>query len=90
VAVCLIRIEVMPEAAPFKWADHVRLSGISRQMARALERVARRDGSDPSDWRVSYEPVPIEQWTAVEMWHEEQWRDVSDVYAALTGAEQCA
>ena len=47
----LIRIEVNPEVAPFTWADHVRLSGITKTMARALERVGSRDGSDPGEWR---------------------------------------
>lgn len=69
----LVRIAVLPEAAPHTWEAFRRLSGISPRMADALERAARIEGASPDEWRVSFGAVPRAQWIDVEVWTETGW-----------------
>jgi hypothetical protein len=72
----LIRIQVKPSAAPLSWAQFRELSGVSEKTAKALEKSARKYGSDPNQWRMSFEPVPVSEWIQVEAFHEdeEEWK----------------
>jgi hypothetical protein len=65
----LWRIEVGPERISIATVDDfTRLSGIRKREWRALVKVAKRVGSDVSLWRISFEPVPVEAWMAIERW----------------------
>lgn len=61
------RIQVSPETAPYNWVQHRNMSGVDTETAKRLARVAKREGSDPSLWRVSYEPVSNDKWLAIEV-----------------------
>jgi hypothetical protein len=69
----LVRFEVATDVAPVTWAKHRRAGGIAKRMADALEKSARRAGSDCSDWRLSYVPVPRENWLSVELFWSGAW-----------------
>jgi hypothetical protein len=69
----LVRIAVRPDSVPLGWADFRQLSGISGESAERLEEVARQAGSDPAEWRVSFDPVPRSEWVDVEVWTEAGW-----------------
>ena len=69
----LVRIEVTPEAAPYTWDDFKRLSGGSEKVLRALVRAARKDGANPKEWRVSFEPVKVQDWLSIEIWDGKRW-----------------
>jgi len=87
----LARVGVKPEMAPHTWEDFKRTSGIPRRVATALEEVAAQEGANPEEWRASFEPVPKEQWVAVELWDPESdcWVDVLE-QAKKTRAERDA
>ena len=55
----LVRIEVAEDVARHTWAYHRRLSGVDPRIADNLEASARKRGSAPADWRVSYHDVPV-------------------------------
>jgi hypothetical protein len=75
----LIRIEVAPETAPVTWTEHKRSGkGPSRKDTQTLEKVARLDGADPSQWRLSYEPVPRDKWLTIELWNGVSWERLPD------------
>lgn len=67
------RIVVPVTVAPVTWEAFVRQSGIRKADAVRLARVAERQGARPSDWRVSFEPVPYASWLGVEIWDEAGW-----------------
>jgi hypothetical protein len=69
----LFRFQVRPEAAPYSWDEFKRLSGASRQTIRQMERRARDLLALPQDWRVSFDPVPRDQWIALDVWRRERW-----------------
>lgn len=69
----LVRIAVRPEAAPFSWQDYRALSGVAKAHADSLENVARFDGANPDEWRVSFDPVPRSEWIDVEVWTAGAW-----------------
>ncbi len=71
----LWRIEVDPELEVYDMQDFRRLSGINRRMWKALVALAKRDGSDVSLWRVSFQPVTIDRWRALECWNSaaDEW-----------------
>jgi hypothetical protein len=76
------RIEVNPECAPMNWREWRRLSGIGASFARRLEEVAIRQGSDVTRWRISFEPVGIEHWLAIEMFTKtgRRWTPIEEVF----------
>lgn len=69
----LARIVLPPEAAPLSWSQFVRLSGISSARARQLVRSGRQFGSVPANWRVSFDPIPVDQWLQVEVFYGGEW-----------------
>jgi len=81
----LIRIEVFPDSAPYNWEDYKRISGASKKFLKGLELAAREGGADPKEWRVSFKPVPREEWIAVEAWDSKvkKWIDFMEAYEKL-------
>lgn len=70
----LIRIEVIPEAAPYTLEDFRLLSGISKKSYQSLRRLVRKTGANPErEWRVSFEPVEMDQWLSIEVWNGQEW-----------------
>ena len=67
------RIEVDPVAAPYAWADYMRMSGDSATTIRRLLLTARRIGADPQLWRVSFAPIPSSMWLAIETFTWGEW-----------------
>ena len=71
----LARIEIEPEASPFKWGHYVRKSKISKANGRRMLRAAFACGSSPASWRVSFNPVGKDKWLNIEMfnWETQAW-----------------
>jgi len=63
----LYRIEVVPEAAPYRWDEYKRHSKIDERLAKSLARVAREKGSNYRDWRMSFEPITADKWLRIEI-----------------------
>jgi len=75
----LIRIEVKPEAAPYKWDDYVRLSGIDKGLSKGLEKSATKNGSTTDHFFISFKPVTKEQWLSIQiLTDEKKWRIMSE------------
>ena len=74
----LVRIEIVPEAAPYTWWNYKRLSRAKKKILRGLYEVAMKDGADPKEWRVSFEPVRAEFWLSIERWSAEksEWKRI--------------
>jgi hypothetical protein len=77
----LIRIEVSPDAAPYSWKDFKKKKMWTKKIIKGLEKAALKVGANPSQWRMSYYPVPKEKWIAVERWNPEKqtWEDFKTV-----------
>ena len=71
----LARIEVKPKAAPFNWICYVRKSKIPGKLKRGLVSSAKKVGSNPSDWYVSYKPIRKDDWLSIESfnWETQSW-----------------
>ena len=61
------RIEIRPDAASYTWHSFRRPSGISCKMYKALEASSIKTGSNPLDWRISFESIPSSLWIGLEM-----------------------
>jgi hypothetical protein len=59
------------------WDQWKRRSGVARRMADALERVARKQGSDVADWLASFRPISREGWRSVQVRYRGEWTPVS-------------
>lgn len=79
----LARIAVDPLSVPVTWADYVRRSGIPKVEAKALARIAKREGSDPNDWCMSFDPITSDKWRGLEVFGARGW--VSVDYRGLIG-----
>lgn len=55
------------------WSDFIRLSGVEATTARRLVAVAKRDGSNPAEWRVGFEAIPRAAWRRIEAWYRGAW-----------------
>ena len=64
---------ILPCRLLVPWSVFVNESGAAEPMVSALTEVAERLGADPSDWWVSFESVPINEWDCVERWDGECW-----------------
>ena len=71
----LVRIGVLPEAAPHDWKAYRELSRVPAKIAKAMYETAVRRGSHLSNWFVSFEPVPRSKWVCIEYWDGNQWCD---------------
>jgi hypothetical protein len=69
----LARVGVHPTTAPHDWVAYKQLSGVSPKMARFMYNQAVAAGSKPSEWFISFEPVPADRWRAVELWDGVRW-----------------
>jgi len=74
----LYRIEVSQEAAPYGPEEFHKLSGVSEAMWDGLCRSAPMMGSHVGQWRVSFAPVTLERWIAIERYERDGWRKLSD------------
>lgn len=63
---------------PYGWEEYKRLSGVSEQMAKYLARSGREVGSNYRDWRVGFEPIPLDQWLRIEIEDQpDHWLELS-------------
>lgn len=69
----LVRFGVLPEVAPHNWNEFKRLSGVHSRMAKGMYSGGISQGAKPSEWYVTFDPVPREKWAAVEVWQDEKW-----------------
>jgi hypothetical protein len=46
-------------------------------MWKRLLSAAQECGSLPTEWRVSFDPVPSDKWLSVERWDRDIWRPLS-------------
>lgn len=69
------RIEVDPARLSLvNWKEFKRTSGIDARAARGLERAAKETfGSDPYQYRCSYEPIPSSAFIRIEYWKDWKW-----------------
>jgi hypothetical protein len=72
----LYRIEINPRALPLDWASWVPASGIDDDYARHLRAEAERRGSNVSDWRMSFDPIPTSEWLSIEKYENGRWQPV--------------
>lgn len=77
VEIGMVRIGVHPDTAPIAWKYVRARTGMSKETYDALARVARRDGAIPDCWYCSLEPVPADQWLAVQVYRDDEWQNVS-------------
>jgi hypothetical protein len=73
----LVRIEVTPETAPYTWEDYKQKARVDRRILSGLYKVAKDQGADPREWRVSFVPVKMENWLSVELWDGEKWKEIA-------------
>jgi len=73
----LARIEVAPEIAPYNWERYKEKSSIPTEKAQEIEAHAAECNADPEEWRVSFEPVPKDNFIRVEVldWDNQVWED---------------
>jgi len=72
-----IRIAVDASKYLLGWMAFTRLSGCKPKIAKALIQTAKKSGADPSQWRVSFEPIPSDKWLEIQAYLEGQWRSLS-------------
>ena len=71
----LFRIGIEPDGLS-TWDEWRKHSRVRPTVADALERVAEDQGSDVSEWLVSFRPVPARDWKAVEVWYRRRWQPI--------------
>jgi hypothetical protein len=73
----LARIGVDKTTAPHDWKQFVKLSGAEPKTVAALRSMAYEIGARPSEWFVSFEPVPKAKWLCVQTldWNSSSWFD---------------
>jgi len=70
----LVRIEIKPDAALYTWEEYVKLSGITKKMAKALERSSIQQGSHVNDFYMSFNPITKDQWLSIQILNEyKEW-----------------
>lgn len=77
----LFRIGVARETAPHNWDEFVRLSGMPRDRALGMRKVAKDKGASHKDWFVSFDPVERAKWVTVGLWENNQWVNVENSQA---------
>lgn len=79
--VILVRIGVLPNAAPYTWPELRRLSGMPPKAAQGLLKVAKRWGAKAARWRGTFGPVPSSSWCAVQYFQDAGWSELErEVY----------
>lgn len=69
----LARFAVLPDVAPYRWGDFIRLSGVSEQTANGMKRSGERRGSSHYQWFLSFDSVPTSVCQAIEQWDGRRW-----------------
>lgn len=72
-----IRIKVDAEKYSLGWMAFTNLSGCKPRIAKGLRQTAKVSGADPSQWRISFDPIPSNDWLGIEALLEGQWRSLS-------------
>lgn len=81
-----VRIEIDPSAAPLTWTTWKAESGVSVRTARTIELTAADQKANPAHWRMSFDPVGIESWLAVEVYFEGRWQGLNEILNAADNA----
>lgn len=81
----LARIELTPSSVPHNWRCYRDLSGETPHVVSGLAATARRVGSDPVNWRVSFVPIPASEWISIEHLVDGRWQPWSESSGALHG-----
>lgn len=80
------RLQVNPDGLNLvSWDVFKRTSGIRPAYAASLYDVALESGAAPRDWRASFEPIPVRDWIAVEIWQDDAWRSYQEVIDGARG-----
>jgi hypothetical protein len=76
--ITLARIGSDPDAVPHIWAELKALSQMPTAIAQRSAAVAKQKGGNPSRWRGSFGPIPVEKWTSVENFNPStgQWESL--------------
>jgi hypothetical protein len=61
------RIALNEADFPMGWKDFKALSGCPREAIMGLEKAAKVQHSNPSEWRISFDPIPSGKWAMVEI-----------------------
>jgi hypothetical protein len=70
-----IRIEIDPKKVSLRsWNNYKKNSGDSMDMIKGLEKTAKKLGSNPKQWLLSYENVPMEAVIGVCNWDGAKWQ----------------
>ncbi|QTN32949.1 hypothetical protein HZ994_11650 [Akkermansiaceae bacterium] len=69
-----IRIEVDPEKYRFGWLAFTRLSGCKSRVAKVLKQTAKKSGANISQWRISFDAIPSDDWISIEGFFDGQWK----------------
>ena len=69
----LCRIGVAAETAPLSWKQLRSTGAIRPATARALERVADRNGASRLEWYASPVPVASDKWLSIELYEAGRW-----------------
>ena len=72
-----IRIEVYPAKYRLGWLAFTRLSGCKRIVAKGLKKAAKKSGADVSQWRISFDPIPSDDWIRIEGFVDGVWKIIT-------------
>ena len=72
----LFRFGVAKETAPYGWDEFVKKSGMPREIAAGLRRLAKEKGSNIKYWFASFDAVDQTKWLAIEVSENHKWIDV--------------
>jgi hypothetical protein len=68
-----VRIEVVPTLPFINWKKYKKISGISKGVAKAMEKVGIEQGANPAEWLALFEPVSLDYCKNIEIWDGKQW-----------------
>ena len=74
-----VRIEInTTKVRACDWETYKKISGISEEAALRLEEAGIEEGSSPSEWYASFQPVPLVGGCRfpIEIWNGRQWIDI--------------
>jgi hypothetical protein len=68
-----VRIEVNQNLPFLTWKKYKNKSGISKQMAKAMEQVGIEQGANPDEWLALFKPVSLDDCLNIEIWDGKEW-----------------
>ncbi len=71
-----VRITIPHNVSFCNWDEYKLCSKEPINLTRELEKIGLQQGSNPEDWYVSFEDVPITEIIAVDFWNGVEWEDV--------------